>query len=157
MAGSRIGAVVSLVRQGLELGIDYGPHSVEALLWVAETIQESVYRAGSLRVDRQGLRFDLGNPPLRAGAFCAVRLGLDGRAIASDRVLLRPGPGTEWRAASGVSADVPIDLVAGVPIELRADGERPPPGTSITVRLELECRAIPPLVWVEFTETVRSE
>lgn len=155
MRGSAVGTAFSLARQGLELGIEYGPHSLEALLWVAETIEESVYCAGSLARDGDGIRFSLHNPPLRAGAFSSVRLLVDGRPVAPDRLRLRTGMRGAWRSAGSVTPAAPIDLRAGVPVEFVAGLPPPAPGSSATVRLELECPAIPPLVWVEFRDAVR--
>ncbi|HTP54614.1 MAG TPA: hypothetical protein VML94_06635 [Thermoplasmata archaeon] len=155
MRSASIGRMLSVARQGLQLGIEYGPHSVEALLWIAETVEESVYRVGSLRGDGQGIRFTLGNPPLRSGAFSAVRLLWNGVPVDPAAVQLCPGGSASWRTAASLSPGDPIELHTGEPIEVAAAVGLAPVGASVDLRLELECPAIPPLVWIEFRDTVR--
>ncbi|MFY9716559.1 MAG: hypothetical protein WAK40_01290 [Thermoplasmata archaeon] len=154
MLGSSVCRVLSVARQGIELGIEYGPHAVEALLWIAETVEESVYRAGSLHRNADGIGFTLENPPLRSGAFAAVRLLWNGVPVDPARLTIRTGAAGSGRVAGTLSRDAPIDLVAGDPIELFAAVPEVTVGDSATVRLELECPAIPPLVWIEFRDTV---
>jgi hypothetical protein len=152
--GSSVCRVLSVVRQGIELGIEYGPHAVEALLWIAETVEESVYRAGSLRGDANGIRFTFENPPLRSGAFAAVRLRWNGLPVDPALLKIRSGADGSWREASTLSREAPVALVAGEPIEVSAGVRGSRVGESGTVRLELDCPAIPPLVWIEFRDTV---
>lgn len=155
MGSSSIGRVLSLARQGVEIGLEYGPHSLEALLWIAETVEESVYEPGSLVRDPEGIRFTLGNPPLRMGAFSAFRLRWDGRPVDPALLRIRTGLGGSWRTAASVTADAPIELLPGVRIEVAAEVPQGIVGSSAVVRLELQCPAIPPLVWVEFRDTLR--
>jgi hypothetical protein len=151
--GSRhVGDVLSLVAQGLRLGVEFGTHSVEALLWVAETVEEGVYEAKSLRWTAEGLEFALDNPPLRVGAFTSLVIRWDGSVVPADRIQWRSGPGTEWRPAESISAAAPLRLAPGDRTEFRLFGERGPRDREITVRLELHTPAIPPRVWFEFTE-----
>jgi len=152
-----VGRALSVVRQGLELGLEYGPRSVESLLWVAETIEESVYRPGSLARSGGTIRFELGNPPLRTGAFSAARLLWERQPVPPSRLRVRPDPLSPWRSADGISPDAPISLRAGVPIGVEADVPGDDVGSTVTVRLELESRAIPPLVWLEFRDVVGRE
>jgi hypothetical protein len=150
-----VGRILSAVRQGLTVGAEYGAGAVEALVWVAESVEESVLAAESFVQDAGGLRFVLSNPPLRTGAFVALRIVLDGRAVAADRIRLRPGPGTAWRTAGDVGAERPLRLGPGIGTEVEIDGPPGPPRRAHRVRLELECAAIPPLVWLEFEEVPR--
>ncbi len=152
MGSRHVGDVLSLVRQGLRLGVEFGTHSLEALLWVAETVEEGVYEPQSLRRTPDGLGFALDNPPLRVGAFSAIGVWVGGTAVPLERVLLRPGPGSPWRPASELSAAAPLDLTAGDRTEFRLVGEFGPDGEETTVRLELHQPAIPPRVWFEFTD-----
>ncbi|MGB6501566.1 MAG: hypothetical protein WBG19_09270 [Thermoplasmata archaeon] len=156
MRSSSVGRAFSVARQGIELGVDFGVHSVEALLWIAETIEESVYHAGSLSRAPEGVRFLLRNPPLRAGAFSAFRLTWNGARVDPARVRLRAGPDAAWRTGASVTSATPVDLLPGRSIEVTAGIPPADIGTTATVRLELECPAIPPLVWVEFRDSVRS-
>jgi hypothetical protein len=147
-----VGRILSLVRQGVTVGAQYGADALEALLGVAESVEESVLVPGSFVQDGSGLRFVLANPPLRTGAFAAVRLAVDGTPVPPSRVRLRPGPGTAWRAAGEVTAAAPLNLGPGIGTEVEIDVPPMPRGHARRVRVELECRAIPPLVWMEFEE-----
>lgn len=151
----RLGAIVSLLRQGLELEVGFGTRSVEALLWIAEAVEESVYAAGSLVRTPAGLQFTLSNPPLRLGAFRELRLTLDGRPVTPERLRFRPLAGGPWRTAASISDAAPIVLLPGRPTEIGADALDVRAGQRVAVRLELVSVAIPPKVWVEFSDEVR--
>jgi hypothetical protein len=155
MGCHRLGSLVSLVRQGIALEVGFGTRSLEAFLWVAEAIEEGVVAADSLTVSNGTLAFELTNPPLRVGAFRSVRATVDGRAVPPERLRFRPGAGHAWRSAPSVSLEGPLEMVPGRSTEFAIDGAGVPAGTRTTVRLELESVAIPPLVWVEFSEDVR--
>jgi len=146
--------VLSLARQGLEVGIEYGPHALEAMVEIAETVEASVYDAGSLTAIPGGFSFVLLNPPLRTGAFSAVRIFVNGRAIDLACVRFRRGIGQPWRSASTLSGSVPLDLPVGSPLEVEVESPTTLAGTDAKVRIELDCPAIPPLVWLEFRDTV---
>jgi hypothetical protein len=148
-----VGDVLSLLRQGLTLGYQYGTHSVEALLWVAETVEEGVYESGSLRRTPEGIAFALENPPLRVGAFTSIALRVDGTPVPGDSVRFRSGPGAPWRIGAAVAANAPLNLAPGDRTEFDLRGEFGRGGDSITVRLELRTPAVPPLVWFEFSES----
>lgn len=153
--GSRhVGDVLSLVRQGLTLGVQFGTHSVEALLWVAETVEEGVYEAGSLRRTAEGISFALDNPPLRVGAFTSLRVRVGEAEVTGDRIRIRPGPGTAWRTAASVGPDAPFHLGPGDRSEFDLVGEFGSVRESVTVRIELRTPAVPPLVWFEFAEPI---
>ena len=148
----RIGSLLSLVRQGIELEVGYGTRSIEALLWVAETIEEGVYARGSLLRTPNGVAFRLTNPPLRVGAFSALRVAVDGRPVPTSMVRVRPGEGYPWREVAAISKVSPLELVPGRPTDVAM--EHVPTADRLTVRLELDSVSIPPLVWVEFTDHV---
>ena len=152
----RFAAVLSLARQGLSVGVEFGPHSLEALVGIAETVEESVYAPGSLAGTDAGISFALANPPLRTGAFGEVRLRVDGASIPSDAFRVRTAAAPDWRTASTVSARAPLELAAGVRTEFAVDGDWGRREGELTVRLELKSVAIPPLVWFEFRDRVRS-
>ncbi len=144
----------ALVRQGITIGADYGIRSVETLLAVAQTIEESVYEPGSLRRIPGGLAFALDNPPLRVGAFARVRVLVDGEAIPSERVRLRPGPGHAWRTAADVTAEATYDLGPGDRTEFEIESAAPTGPGRTRVRIEFEAPAIPPTVWCELRDTL---
>jgi hypothetical protein len=153
MADHRAEAVLRILRAGLAIGIEFGTHSVESLLGVAEAVQESVMVPHSFLRTREGVSFAFANPPLRCGAFGAVRVRIQQEEVGPDRVRLRHGPGEEWRTAASVTPTAPFCWNPGQGAEFRiAWLDRPRPGR-MTVRLELENIAIPPLVWVEFVAT----
>ncbi len=157
MSERRIGPVLSLLRQGLTVGVEYGAHSLEALLWVAETVENGVYRPGSLVRHDAGLAFILDNPPLRTGAFSSARLSVEGAPLAPEEVRCRVGPGGPWRRFDSISAATPLELRPGVPTEFETTATRGSAPGPITVRLELISLAIPPRVWFEFTDRARPE
>jgi hypothetical protein len=151
------GDLLSFVRQGLSLGVDFGAHSVEALLSVAETLEGSIYEADSLVLRGSRLEFALLNPPLRVGAFGALRMHVEGVAIDPERVWIRRAGEAEWRCARAVSAEAPLELVPNERTLLAADLTGPVGPGRIPVRLELESLAIPPTVWMEIVESPRRE
>lgn len=152
MSERRFGALLSLVRQGVTLGLDYGTHSLEVMLSVAETVEEAVLEPGSFVRTPGGLGFALANPPLRTGAFSSIRARVAGRAVPPEHVRLRGGAGEAWRRAADLSRTAPWTRGPGERTEFEIDLPSSPAGET-TVRLEFECPAIPPLVWLEFTET----
>jgi hypothetical protein len=148
----RFTSLLSLVRQGIALEVGYGTHSLEALVSVAETIEEGVYARGSLRRTPTGLSFRLANPPLRVGAFGRLGVSVNGRAVDPAHVRCRFGEGGPWRDAGTVRVSEPLELAPGRPTELDLDVDVP--NERVTVRIELESVAIPPLVWVEFSDNL---
>lgn len=154
MSDRRIGPILSLLRQGLELDVEYGTRSLESLVRIAEVVEESVYAAGSLQAVPSGIRFVLNNPPLRLGAFGALRVKLDGVYVAPGAVRFRPVGETTWRSDATVGRPTPLVLLPGRATEFVVD-RTPVPQGPLTVRLELTSVAIPPLVWFEFREPVR--
>lgn len=155
MSDRRVGPLLGLLRQGLALEFEFGTSSLESLLRIAETVEESVYEAGSLRRSTGGgLRFVLANPPLRIGAFRRLAVAVNGAPVPSAEVRFRSPGAPTWTEASSVSEQNPLVLVPGRRVEFEAGATGPPAGQEATVRLELESVAIPPLVWFEFRERV---
>ncbi|HTT16879.1 MAG TPA: hypothetical protein VMH49_05940 [Thermoplasmata archaeon] len=152
MRGSRIGAWLSLVRQGLAVEVGFGTHSLETLVAIAESVEQGVYRPGSLASSDRGIVVTLANPPLRVGAFGGVRAWVDGSAVAPERLRVRAGAGGVWKAASTLSEADPLVLAPGRPTELALDGIDRAPRRRVRVRLEFDSVAIPPLVWLEFDD-----
>lgn len=152
MSDRRFGAILSLARQGLTVGLEFGPHSLEALLGIAEVVEESVYEPRSLVRTDSGIAFALANPPLRTGGFSQLRIRVNGTDVPPEAIHLRTRSAPEWRAAASVTAAAPLELEAGTRTEFRADGTWAAPSDELTVRLELRSVAIPPLVWFEFTD-----
>jgi hypothetical protein len=149
---------VSLLRtvgEAIGLGIDFGAASLEALAWVALTVESSIYLPGSLTATDTGIRFELGNPPLRIGAFSGVRLLLNGLPVPAAQVRLRSGPGHPWRRASEIDVGRPLELDAGDHTVIEADCAPELRQMPLTVRLEFQNVAIPPLVWIEIRDTPR--
>jgi hypothetical protein len=140
---------LSLLRQGLTLGVDYGTHSLTALLAVAETVEDSVYEAGSLHRTADGIAFALDNPPLRVGAFAELQLLVDGVAVPAERIRFRPGEGRPWRSAATVTPGWPLEWGPGDRTEFDVRVPVPDPKARVCVRVELRTYAIPPLVWCE--------
>ena len=73
------------------------------------------------------------------------------------RARVRGGPGLPWRVLADLCGERPLELRPGDPTEIAVDGAPPAEAKELTVRLELQSTAIPPLVWLEFTDTLRGE
>ncbi|HTW55733.1 MAG TPA: hypothetical protein VMG36_04710 [Thermoplasmata archaeon] len=155
MPPDRAGGWLSALRQGFELDVDFGTHSIEAMTWIAEVVETSVYRRGSLRGTADGLRFALANPPLRLGAFSGVTLRVNGALVPPERWTIRSGSAAPPRAATTVGAATPIELRSGEAIEVVAAVGRL--SGTVRIRLELESVAIPPRVWMEFDDELRED
>ncbi len=154
MSDRRLGPWLSLVRQGVELELEFGTHSLEALVWIAETVEQSVYEPGSLLRTPRGIVFALANPPLRCGAFRGVRVAVDRVPVEPDRLRVRT-EGTPWRPASSISRGAPLALAPGIRTEFEVTADLPSTDRPLEVRLELDNVAIPPLVWFEFQAVAR--
>jgi hypothetical protein len=152
MSDRRVGAILSLLRQSISIGADFGAHPLEALLWVAETVEGSVYEPGSLRRTGDVVSFALANPPLRSGAFSSARVSLGGQFLAAQDISVRED-GRPWRTADSLSRAAPLRLAPGVRTEFRLRAPPPIVDRPLEVRLELESVAIPPLVWFEFRDS----
>ncbi len=68
---------------------------------------------------------------------------------------LRSGPGRAWRELTDLSKEQPLDLGPGARIEFAVARPLPEGTKDLGIRLEFQSIAIPPLVWFEFTDTVR--
>ncbi len=156
MPRHRVEALIRLLRQGLAVEGQFGVHPIEAMAWVALTVEESVYQPASFVRTPTGIAFTLANPPLRTGAFSAVRVGLGRRPPSAQGVRVRSPPNAPWREATTLTSADPIHLRPGDPVEFEVDGPPEGGGGPWTVRLEFQSVAIPPLVWLEFTDTPRS-
>jgi hypothetical protein len=144
---------VSLLKDGLTIGWQFGTRSLEQLVRVAQFLEHCVYEPGTLSRTPDGVAFTLHNPPLRMGAFSAVRLYWDGSPVPSSgaRVLLEGE--TEGRSLQEIDAARPLTFVSGRRTEFRMVVPPPAPGDH-RVRLELQSLAVPPLVWFEFHDPV---
>ncbi len=155
MGAHRFGSLLRLAGDAVLLEFEFGAQSLEALAWIAQTVENSVYVRDSLTRTPTGFRFSLANPPLRIGAFSELRLLVEGTAIPGDRVRFRLGPGQAWRTSAELSGDHPLELEGGSGLEFEADWAMAGVPETVTVRLELQSVAIPPLVWIEFREAMR--
>lgn len=147
--------MLSLLRQGLSVEREFGTHSLTTLLSVGELVEQCVYERGSLAPTPTGLAFRLNNPPLRAGAFSSARLFVDRRPVPAEQTRVRSDPNDPWRTVAEFSAQRPWLLGPGEPVEVSADLILPTDTKQCTVRMELQSTAIPPLVWLEFTDALR--
>ncbi len=143
------------MRQGLAIEGQFGLRPLEALVWVALTVEEGVYQPHAFLRTDEGLQFTLANPPLRTGAFESVRVLVDGSAVPAEQVELRCGPSAPSRSAASLSRTEPLLLGPGRPVDFRLTLPGLELGRRVTVRLEFQSVAIPPLVWLEFTDVPR--
>ncbi len=155
MSSRGVAEWLSLVHQAVSLEVEFGRHALEALVGIAETVEESVYEPGSLVGTARGIEFALSNPPLRAGAFAAVRLEVNGARVPAAALALRPGEGYPWTLADAISSGAPFEFHPGRRTEVRVQPLPVSIEGAVRVRLELESAAIPPLVWLEFHDAVR--
>ncbi len=147
---------VSLLRQGISVIREYGLASTERLVRVAEFLERSVYAPRSLRAEGSGVGFTLLNPPLRVGAFSALRVRWDGGSVDGGRAFVRREGEDIERSFDDISRERPIALGAGRRLFFRLEGVERRTGIH-RVRLELQNLAIPPLVWFEFADTLGPE
>jgi hypothetical protein len=148
---------LALLREGIEVGWEFGAHSLVELARVAEYIEREVYTAGSLVGGPGGLKFRLGNPPLRLGAFHRLVVSVDGVIVPPRSATVSVGGGAP-RALDSVSRSEPVELLPGRGAAFTVRPETPVPvGALTTVRLELHNVAIPPRVWLEIRDRVRPE
>ena len=155
MADLRVSSVLRLATEAVGLGWDFGLETLEALAWVARTVQASVYISDSLVRTDKGFRFALANPPLRIGAFSSLRVLVEGVPIPPEQVRVRLTPAGPWKVSSEFGTEHPLELQAGSGIEFDTDWPIEAKSGPVRIRLELQNIAIPPLVWMEFRETPR--
>lgn len=149
---------LELAREGMLIGWDYGRRPLVELARTAEYIERSVYRKGSLRREANRVIFELRNAPLRQGAFGRVRLFLDGAPVDPERATIHPRDAPAPRTLAEIRPEAPVVLRPGVEVRLEiGTGPVRTVGTEVTVRMELESVAIPPLVWLEFRDRLRPE
>ena len=146
-------AALSLLRQGTAVGWDFGLRSVEELARVAELIQHSVYQAGSLERTDRGVAFVLLNPPLRMGAFSSATIHWDGALVPPTRATVAAGARAQPRPLESITREQPLIFPLGEPTRFDLVFDQVASGHH-AVRLELRSVAIPPLVWMEFTDSV---
>jgi hypothetical protein len=157
VSAHRFGSLLRLASDAVLLELEFGTQSLEALAWIGRTVESSVYLSGSLARTPTGFRFALANPPLRIGAFSGVRLLVEGTPVDPAQVRLRVGPGLPWRTTTSLSAEHPLELQAGSTLEFESNSPLEGTPKTLTIRLEFQSIAIPPLVWVEFRETLRGD
>jgi hypothetical protein len=153
--GRHLGSDLSLVADGLRIGKQYGFHSLEVMAVIAWYLERSIYERGSLRTIPGGIAFDLRNPPLRMGAFRSVSLAWDGEPVPSSACAAYPSDRPEPVPFDSITADVPLELRPGNHVEFTANVGVPSAGPH-HIRLELRSLAIPPTVWFEVMDHVRT-
>ena len=146
---------VSLFRQGLSLLSEVGTHGLGEMVRTAEFLQRSVYEDGSFRVDGDGFAFRLLNPPMRVGAFHEVALAMDGRPIDPAESFVAEGTSPTLRPLATLSRERPLHLLPGQGARFRARCADLLPRQRHTVQLTLRNVAIPPRVWIRFTEELQ--
>jgi hypothetical protein len=145
----------SLIREGYRIEREFGLATMESLAEIGELLEQSVVGPSGAWRGPTGIEFDLLNPPLRDGAFGGVTVRCNGAAVPPGRVRFRPGEGTAWRTAAGVTTQAPLIWRPGESIQWVLDDVDPPNDRPVTIRLELASVAIPPTVWVEFQGLLR--
>ncbi|MCI4348876.1 MAG: hypothetical protein L3J93_01475 [Thermoplasmata archaeon] len=155
--GSRsIALDLSILRQGFSIGREFGFASLEEFARLGSFLEHAFYEPGSLAADPPGFSFRLANPPLRLGAFSAIRLRWDGALVPPERAAISVGASHPPRSFAEIDADHPLLLSFGGPIRISVQAEPQRPGLH-RLRLELQSLAIPPLVWIEITDHLRAE
>jgi hypothetical protein len=146
---------LSLLGQGLLIGRTFGTRSLAGLLRMAELVQQNLVEPGSFTVGPDGVEFLLRNPPLRPGAFYALRAFVDTVPVAPDQSFLGPAAQGSERSFAEISRENPIGLEAGVRQRVRLRPGTPVRPGAHTVRLELRNVAIPLTSWLEFSARFR--
>jgi len=150
-----LSARFSLLGQGLLIGRTFGTRSVAGLLRAAELLQQNLVEPGSGTVGPEGLEFLLRNPPLRPGAFYALRASLDTVPVPPELSFIGPAAGGPGRSFAEISREDPVGLESGVRQRVRLRPGTPMGPGAHTVRLELINVAIPLTSWLEFTARFR--
>ncbi len=144
---------LSLLRQAVTIDHEFGAASLLELARVARFLEHAFYERRSLVRTPYGIAFTLTNPPLRLGAFKALRLFVDGTLVPAERSRVRAA-GAEPVRFSDIDSAHPFRLTLGQSMRLEAELLPVGPGTHV-LRLELQSAAIPPLVWIEIHDSVR--
>jgi hypothetical protein len=147
---------LELVKQGIGITTGLGIGGMEGLGRMALLVGLNVYEFGSLKPTGEGVTFTLRNPPLRMGAFSAIRAFWDKVQVPPTmlQVSVRGSP-TATRA-DRIDRDHPFTIPVGKRTDFRLDIGAAVPGPH-HVRLELQSVAIPPLVFFEFTDPLKTE
>lgn len=143
---------LGLLDQGIEVGLQYGVHSLVELARMAEMLLHSVYEPGSLRREDGRATFTLRNPPLRMGAFRAIELFWDGVPVPPGSVTIASS-GEPPRPLEGVDREHPVTIPVGRRTVVRMGAVEADAHPHV-VRLELHSVAIPPTVWYEFRDVL---
>jgi hypothetical protein len=142
------------LREALSIGWSFGLGSLEELIRSAVALETGIYAKGSLRATATGVAIPLRNPPLRIGAFRAVRVFWDGAPIALDRARVATDRRPAHRRLADLTEAEPLELAVGEGSRYEIDLDRPPAAGDHRVRLEWESVAVPPLVWLELRDEV---
>jgi hypothetical protein len=146
---------LSLLAQAVELERESGFASLEELARLGAFLEHAFYVPKSLRASGQGVEFEIHNPPLRMGAFRAAQVHWDGRAVPADRAVLAV-EGAEPLRFADIRPERPLSIPSGRVSTVRLGiDQRPSYLHHHLVRLELRSVAIPPLVWLEFSDRLR--
>lgn len=124
---------------------------------MAEFLERSIYQEGSLRATREGFSFRLLNPPMRMGAFHWATLSVDQRPLPPEDCSVSEPQGPSLRPFPSLSRQEPLHLRPGEGASFAARLPGLVPGHRHTVQLNLRNVAIPPMVWVRFTDELRRE
>lgn len=154
MGMSHLRLDLSLARQGLSVGWEFGLRSLEDLGAFAELLQHSVYEAGSLRRVPGGIGFVFRNPPLRMGAFSAIRVFIDGQRHPDECAWVHPAGLPRALGFQEVRVDAPLVVPVGQRTRFFLTGTDGLSAGSHEIRLELQSVAIPPVVWFSFDDTL---
>ncbi|MFZ0892514.1 MAG: hypothetical protein WB778_05570 [Thermoplasmata archaeon] len=156
MSPPHFGRDLSLLRQGISIGAEFGPHALIMIARIAEIVEDSVYEPRSLSATPHGIRFALQNPPLRVGAFSSIRAQVNGVEVPSEQARLRTSAQAVYRSFREVSRTSPFSMIPGQRTEVELDLAGPLKKGPVTIRLSVRSVAIPPLVWFEFTDTIHA-
>lgn len=146
---------LSLFRQGLSLLREIGPHGLGEMVRVAEFLERAIYEEGSFRTTSDGFQFRLLNPPMRMGAFSSAQLSLDGRPLPVETSYVQEEGAPARRALSELSRASPLHFRPGRPTLFQSRCPDLVAGSRHTLQLSLQSVAIPPRVWMRFTDELR--
>ena len=153
MSARHLRVDLSLLRQGVSVAFEFGAAALEELARIAEIVEHSVYEVRSLSRAANEVRFTLLNPPLRMGAFRAIRIYWNGDVVPAEGAFVQSGTEAE-RSLESIDQDHPITLEVGERHRFRFTPVRLADGAQ-RIRLEFQSVAIPPTVWFEFSDLIR--
>ncbi len=134
---------------------EFGTKAITELARTASLAGLQVFERGSLKATPDGVRFTFRNPPLRMGAFSAIRVFWDRQRVPDADVTVQVRGSPPPTSLAKVKANRPFTVPVGQRTDFVLRLPTPAEGAH-RLRLELQSVAIPPMVFWESMELLSS-